>query len=470
MMMLIGGEWAAAAGGGVTGVTNPADLSAAGEVPQGGREDVSAAVDSAAEAFVPWSATPARERGRVLWRAAAAVRDAGDELAALLTREQGKPLTESKGEVLGFANVLEYHASVCGSLHGKTLDLQGMGKGLTLREPLGVCGAIIPWNLPALIMAWKTAPALATGNTVVLKPSSEAPLCCLSLASKLQEAGLPPGVLNVVTGPGAAVGEAIASHPGVRKVSFTGSSGTGKRVAGIAAPTLKRLTLELGGSDPAIVCEDADLERAADGIIAARFYNCGQACTSLKRLYVMEPVADRLISMLKERVSALRVGDGGESGTQMGPLVSLQQQRLMRSFMDDLRSRGGEEASRGVVPDMKGHFFPPTLVTDPPSDARMLDEELFGPILPVVRTSSLDKAMELANGGPYGLGASVWTRDLDTARACAEGFRSGMVWVNMHLRVPVEAPFGGIGDSGMGRENGTESLDSYMEWKTVILG
>ncbi len=470
MRMLIGGEWEEAAGGAVSVVRNPADLSIAGEVPQGGSEDVSAAVDSAADAFGPWSATPARERGRLLWKSAAAVRDAVDELAALLTREQGKPLHESKGEVLGFANVLEYHASISGSLHGKTLELQGIGRGLTLREPLGVCGAVIPWNMPALIMAWKAAPALVTGNTVVLKPSSEAPLCCLSLAAKLQEAGLPPGTLNVVTGPGVAVGEAIATHPGVRKLSFTGSSATGKRVAGIAAPALKRLTLELGGSDPAIVCEDADLRKAADGIIAARFYNCGQACTSLKRLYVMEPVAERLISMLEERVAALKVGDGSDPGTQMGPLVSLQQQRLMGSFMDDLRSRGGEASAQGAVPDLDGHFFPPTLVADPPADARMLGEELFGPILPVVRTSSLDEAMALANAGPYGLGASVWTEDLDTARRCAEEFRSGMVWVNMHLRVPVEAPFGGIGDSGLGRENGTESLDSYLEWKTVILG
>ncbi len=470
MRMLIGGEWSDAVDGRRTDVLNPSDLSLVDTVPAARGEDVNAAVDAAKDAGDTWSKMPARERGRILWQATAMVRDQADGLANLLTREQGKPLVESRGEVLGFANVLEYHASICGGMHGKTLELQGIGDGLTLREPIGVCGAIIPWNMPVLIMAWKTAPALVTGNTLVLKPSSEAPLCCLSLAGILQSAGVPPGVLNMVTGPGVAVGEPLAAHPDVRKLSFTGASSTGKRVATIAAPTLKRLTLELGGSDPAIVCADADLERTADGIVAARFYNCGQACTSLKRLYVMDEIADELASLIAEKASALRMGDGLQEGVRLGPLINRNQRDAMTSYLDDLVDRGAEVLCGGHPPQTEGHFFPATVVDRADIGSDALREEVFGPILPMVRVDDLDEALEMSNEGPYGLGASIWTKDLATVRRCVGEFRSGMVWVNLHLRVPVEAPFGGIGDSGLGRENGTESLDSYLEWKTVVLG
>ncbi len=471
MKMLIGGAWSEGSGGDRIEVINPSDLTTVDTVPSGDSNDVSAAVDAAEDAFRTWSAVPARERGRVLRQAAERVRGSIDDLAMLLTKEQGKPLAESKGELLGFANVLDYHASISGTIHGKTMDLQGIGDGLTLREPLGVCGAIIPWNMPVLIMAWKTAPALVTGNTLVMKPASDAPLCCLRLASILQDSGVTDGAVNMVTGGGIKAGEPLASHPRVRKLSFTGASSTGKRVAGIAAPTLKRLTLELGGSDPAIVCSDADIEKTADGIVAARFYNCGQACTSLKRLYVMDDVADALVERVVVKASSLTMGDGLEPGTRLGPLVNGSQQQAMTGFMEDLVGKGqGNVLCGGSAPDGVGYFFPATVVDNVDPDSRMMREELFGPILPIVRVGSLDEALEMANQGPYGLGASIWSKDLGTVRRCVRELRSGMVWVNTHLRVPVEAPFGGVGDSGIGRENGIESLDSYLEWKTVILG
>ncbi len=471
MKMLIGGAWSEGSGGDVIKVTNPSDLTTVDTVPSGDADDISAAVDAAQDAFVEWSAVPARERGMVLRLVAERVRASVDELATLLTREQGKPFLESKGEFLGFANVLDYHASVSGTLHGKTLELQGIGDGLTLREPLGVCGAIIPWNMPVLIMAWKAAPALVTGNTLVIKPASDAPLSCLRLASILQDSGVPDGAINIVTGGGIEAGEPLAFHPGVRKLSFTGASSTGKRVASVAAPTLKRMTLELGGSDPAIVCSDADIEKTAEGIIAARFYNCGQACTSLKRLYVMDEVADTLAKRLVDKASSLKMDDGLREGTRLGPLVNASQQEAMGRFMKDLGDRDqGTVLCGGEAPERMGHFFPATVVDHTDPDSRMMREELFGPILPIVRVGDLDEALEMANRSPYGLGASIWSQDLRTVRRCIKEFRTGMVWVNTHLRVPVEAPFGGVGDSGLGRENGTESLDSYLEWKTVILG
>ncbi len=469
MKMLIDGEWCDAVSGEMIEIINPADLSKVDKVPSSGPEDISIAVDAAEEAFPKWSAVPIRERGKVLKRAAENITAEVDRLTRILVQEQGKPFAEAKGEVMGFVNVLDYYASICGSLHGKTLELEGIGKGLTFREPIGVCGAIIPWNMPILIMAWKTAPALITGNTVVLKPSSETPLCNLNIASLFQKAGLPPGALNVVTGTGIKAGEPLASHSKVRKISFTGASSTGKRVASLAAPALKHITLELGGSDPSIVCSDADLERTAEGIVKARFYNCGQACTSLKRLYVMEDVADRLTELLLSKISSLKVGNGMEKDVDLGPLIN----RTQRSKMLDLIKESSTEANvlcGGDLPQREGYFFNPALVVDVPATSRLMREEVFGPILPMARVESVEEALELATKTNYGLGASVWTNDLGTARTCAHAFKSGMVWVNMHLRVPAEAPFGGVKESGLGRENGTESIEAYTEWKTVILG
>ncbi|MCK9277383.1 MAG: aldehyde dehydrogenase family protein, partial [Methanoculleus sp.] len=295
MKLLINGEWRDAVSGKTFSVRNPATGDVIGEAPLGGEDDVRWAVEAAGEAFADWSARRPRDRAKVLFFAAEEVRRRNTDLAALLTAEQGKPIREAVDEINGFANILEYYHALSAGERGEFMDLRGYGRTIVQRRPLGICGAIIPWNMPAIIMGWKIGPALTAGNTVVLKPATTAPLTCTKLAEILEGAGLPPGVLNVVTGPGETVGREIARNPGVRKVSFTGEAGTGRQVALDAAPALKRLTLELGGSDPMIVADDADIPMAVEGAVRGRFYNCGQVCTAVKRLYVYESVADEFI-------------------------------------------------------------------------------------------------------------------------------------------------------------------------------
>ncbi len=467
--MLIGGEWAESESGRRREVLDPATLEIVGHVPEGTEEDAARAVDAAEDAFPAWSALPVRERGKMLLEAVRLTHDSLSELSTLLSREQGKPLAEARGEILGYINVLEWFQSVSGSMRGTFMDVPGSGDGIIAHEPLGVCAAIIPWNVPALTMAWKIAPALVTGNCVVLKPASATPLSNLLLASIFQDAGLPDGVLNVVTGPGEQVGEALARHPAVDKVSFTGSSAVGKRVGGIAGGNLKRVGLELGGSDPAIVCEDVDLASTAKAIVAARLYNCGQACTSLKRLYVMDSVADELQRLLVSEIEAIRVGRGLDEGVGMGPLYSASaREEVERQLAGDADNIiiGGSRPELGLP----GHFLQPALIRDPSPGSPLLREEVFGPALPLTAVSDLDEALSMANDSPYGLGASIWTKDLDRARRAARELRAGRVWVNMHLRVPVEMPFGGWGDSGLGAENGLEALREHLRSKSIIVG
>ncbi|WP_292365022.1 MULTISPECIES: aldehyde dehydrogenase family protein [unclassified Methanoculleus] len=320
MKMLINGEWRDSVSGKMFSVHNPATGDVVGEAPLGGEDDVRSAIEAAGEAFADWAAKNPRDRAKVLFFAAEEVRRRNTDLAALLTAEQGKPIREAVDEINGFANILEYYHALSAGERGEFVNLRGYGRVTVRRRPLGVCGAIIPWNMPAIIMGWKIGPALTAGNTVVLKPARTAPLTCMKLAEILGDAGLPPGVLNVVTGPGETVGREIARNPGVRKVSFTGEVGTGRQVALDAAPALKRLTLELGGSDPMIVCDDGDIGKAVEGVIRGRFYNCGQVCTAVKRLYVYEAIADEFIQQLTARVEGIVVGNGMDRGVGMGPL------------------------------------------------------------------------------------------------------------------------------------------------------
>lgn len=455
-------------------VLNPATGKRVDTVPAGCREDVDAAVEAACRAAGAWASLSPQKRAGFLYRAAGLVRERAEELAVLLTSEQGKPLLEARNEIRGFAGVLEYYCGLASTLKGEFIPVPGNGYSFTLNEPLGVCAAIIPWNMPALIMAWKLGPALVSGNTMVLKPASSTPLTNLALASVLGEAGLPAGVLNLVTGPGSVVGEAIAEHPDIRKLSFTGESGTGKRVAALAAPTLKRLTLELGGSDPMIVCDDAELESAVEGVLRGRFYNCGQTCTAVKRLYLFEGIADEFLGKLERRVRALRVGNGLLEGIDMGPLNNRNQRdsvtELVRAVEEKEEGKVllGGKAPSGEGYD-EGYFFEPTLVSDVSPDSRLLGEEVFGPVLPVVRVRDLDEAVEEANRTRYGLGASVWTKDIDRVRQAYEQLEAGTVWVNQHMKVAPELPFGGTKESGLGRENGPYSLYEYLESKTVMV-
>ncbi len=472
MKLLINGEQRDAASKKTFSVRNPATGDLLDEAPLGGEGDVRAAIEAAEEAFSDWSARSARARAKILFFAAEEIRRRNTDLAALLTAEQGKPIREAVDEVNGFANILEYYHAISAAEQGDFMDLRGYGHTTVIRRPLGVCGAIIPWNMPAIIMGWKIGPALTAGNTMVLKPATTAPLTCGRLAEILEGAGLPPGVLNVVTGPGETVGREIARNPDVRKVSFTGEAGTGRQVALDAAPTLKRVTLELGGSDPMIVCDDADIPMAVEGAVRGRFYNCGQTCTAVKRLYVFDSVADEFIRRLQSRVEALVVGNGLSRGVDMGPLnnpVGLD--RVVRQV--DMAREDGEIIAGGQAPRGeeygRGFFFQPTLVSGLPHDSPLFSEEVFGPVLPIATVADIDEALERANESRYGLGASVWTRNADTIARATEGLEAGIVWVNQHLKIPPEVPFGGTKGSGIGRENGSRALWEYTEEKVVMV-
>ncbi|MDI6897518.1 aldehyde dehydrogenase family protein [Methanocella conradii] len=474
MMMLIDGEWTGSCSEETYEVKNPANGRLVDTAPLGSAEDVKRAADSAHEAFKKWSELTARERGKILFRAAQRVREKQHELAVTLTMEQGKPLKEARDEIQGFANILEYYSGISAALEGRAVSLANGRHGIILRRPIGVCGAIIPWNVPAIIMGWKVGPALVTGNTLVLKPATTTPLTNLSLASILNASGLPKGVLNVVTGNGASVGEEIVRNPLIKKLSFTGSIETGRRVLQAASSSMKRVTLELGGSDPMIVCDDADIKKAVEGAVHGRFYNCGQTCTAVKRLYVFESIADEFVRKLRGRVERLKVGNGMEEGVDMGPLNNRAQWEQIKTLVDRVKEKEeGNVIAGGKVPEgetyKNGYFYMPTLVTDVAPDSALLEEEVFGPVLPIITVKGLDEAIELANGSKFGLGSSIWTNDIEKIRVACERLESGVTWVNQHVRLPPEMPFGGVKESGIGRENGLEAIDAYCELKSIIM-
>ena len=474
MKVLINGEWCDSLSGKTFAVHNPATGGLVGEAPLCGEDDVRSAVESADEAFGDWAARNPRDRGKILFFAAEEVRRRNTDLGALLTAEQGKPIREAVDEINGFANILEFYHALSAGGWGEYQDLPGYGHAIVRREPLGICGAIIPWNMPALIMGWKIGPALVAGNTLIVKPARTAPLTCGKLAEILAGAGIPPGVLSVVTGPGETVGREIARNPAIKKVSFTGEGSTGREVALDAAPALKRLTLELGGSDPMIVCDDADIGMAVDGVIKGRFYNCGQTCTAVKRLYLYESIADEFVRRLVARAGEIVVGNGMDRGVSMGPMNNRQGLDRLTRQVDAARERDeGEIIMGGKAPegDMyeQGFFFLPTLIAGVPHDSALFSEEIFGPALPIATVRDLDEALERANDSRYGLGASVWTRNADVITRATGELEAGIVWVNQHLRIPPDVPFGGTKGSGIGRENGSRALDDYTEEKTILI-
>jgi acyl-CoA reductase-like NAD-dependent aldehyde dehydrogenase len=474
MKMQIGGKSVEACGGEFFDIINPATGELIDRVPEGTEDDAAIAVEAASSAFPGWASTSPQQRAGILYRAAGIVRQRKEGLAVLLTREQGKPLAEAKNEIEGFANVLEYYCGLASSFHGDFIPVPQNGYAFTVKKPLGVCAAIIPWNMPALIMAWKIGPALIAGNSVVLKPASNTPLTNLTLASILSEAGLPAGVLNIVTGPGEVVGETLVKSRNLKKISFTGEAKTGKRVAELAASGMKKVTLELGGSDPMLVCDDANLEDAVAGALRGRFYNCGQTCTAVKRLFVFESVAEKFIKKLETGIRNLKVGNGMHENIDMGPLNNRRQWEYIKELVADVEEKDeGRIVTGGRVPEgsacNRGYFFEPALVLDVPRESRLLKEEVFGPVLPVVRVKDLDEAIEEANNTCYGLGASIWTKNIDKALKGCEQLNSGIIWLNQHLKVAPEVPFGGTRKSGIGKENGPDALSEYFDLKTVML-
>ena len=449
-------------------VCNPATGEHLSSVEVFSANDISAAAERAAEAAKAWEHTAPSVRAVKLVNAASLIRSRQDALSALLTREQGKPLAEARSEIQGAAHVFEYYASVCGSIRGDAQNLPNYGYLNVVRKPVGVCAAIIPWNMPAIIFAWKAGAALACGNPVLAKPSATAPLTVTALAHALHEAGVPKDILQIVTGNGEETGRALVEEPLVRHVSFTGSTAAGREVGASAGRNLKRVHLELGGNDAFIVTKSADVNRAAAAAVRHRFYNCGQVCTSAKRILVHESLEAEFVSAAKERIEQLTVGDG-MLGNKMGPLNNENQLRAVSdAVFKILNKEEGTLVTGGERIEGKGYFYRPTLLCDVAPEA--VSEEIFGPVMSVIPFRTDDEALEIANSTEYGLGSSVWTESLAAAHKYADELKAGVVWVNKHLILPPEMPFGGVGNSGFGRENGMDFVYEYTEAKSILFG
>jgi acyl-CoA reductase-like NAD-dependent aldehyde dehydrogenase len=474
---LIGGEQVGARSGEETPVVNPATEEAFDTVPKGGPEDVDTAVAAAKEAFSEWSKKDPDDRAQLMRAGIAKVQENAKEIAQLLVREQGKPFSEAMGELHHFLHGMNYYADLASKIEGVYANLPsalGRAYGMVIKKPIGVCAAIVPYNFPLTLMGTKVGPALAAGNTVVVKPANTTPLATLRVAELMQEAELPPGVLNVVTGPGKEVGEALATHPDVRRVALTGSTQTGRRMMEIAAPKFKRVSAELGGSDPVIVFPDADVDAAVRGINIGRFFNAGQACLAAKRVYVFDEIYDEFMEGLTKRVSRYELGDGMEKAEKpkirMGPLNAARHRDVLADQLQDAVERGAKVAVGGNGHDGKGYFFEPTVIEDAPHDSRVVREETFGPLLPVFKVNDVDEAIRLANDSVYGLGSSIYTHDVKWIHRAAQEIEAGMTWVNqLHFGYD-ELPFGGVKDSGTGREHGKEAIEHYLEQKSVVVG
>jgi succinate-semialdehyde dehydrogenase/glutarate-semialdehyde dehydrogenase len=474
---LIGGEQVGARSGEEMPIVNPATEEAFDAVPKGGPEDVDAAVAAAKEAFSEWSKKDPDDRAQLMRAGIAKVQENAKEIAQLLVREQGKPFSEAIGELHHFLHGMNYYADLASKIEGVYANLPsalGRAYGMVIKKPIGVCAAIVPYNFPLTLMGTKVGPALAAGNTIVVKPANTTPLATLRVAELMQEAELPPGVLNVVTGPGKEVGEALATHPDVRRVALTGSTQTGRRIMEIAAPKFKRVSAELGGSDPVIVFPDADVDAAVRGINIGRFFNAGQACLAAKRVYVFDEVYDEFMEGIIKRVSRYELGDGMEKAEKprirMGPLNAARHRDVLAEQLQDVLERGAKVAVGGNEHDGKGYFFEPTVIEDAPHDSRVVREETFGPLLPVFRVDDVDEAIRLANDSAYGLGSSVYTHNVKWIHRAAQEIEAGMTWVNqLHFGYD-ELPFGGVKDSGIGREHGKEAIEHYLEQKSVVVG
>jgi succinate-semialdehyde dehydrogenase/glutarate-semialdehyde dehydrogenase len=407
--------------------------------------------------------------------AARKMHEAVDEVAELLAREQGKPLAHAKLEAARVAENLEYFAGLADKIRGDYIPLDDPAKfGITIRRPVGVVAAITPWNFPLTLMANKLCPALAAGCTVVLKPASTTPLATQRAIEAIASAGFPPGVINIVHGPGGEIGDALVGHPKVNKVAFTGQTETGKRIMQLAATNVTRVTLELGGSDPMIVADDADVRRATAAAAIGRFFNAGQACLAVKRIYLFEKIAEEFMAKLTDRAQKeWKIGDQFAADTKMGPLHTEHQRAEVEAQVDDAVKRGARVLAGGKRPEGaefgKGWFYPATVLADVPEDSRMATEEVFGPAVPIFIVKDLDEAIARANATVYGLGSSIFTRDMAKARRAAEQLDAGYTWVNDIQVAYDQLPFGGVKQSGFGKEHGIEALEGYVEKKSVVL-
>jgi len=444
-------------------VLEPATEEVLAQIPRAGRKETDAAVARARAALPAWAAVGPPDRAALLRDLADALEARSEDLAVLEARNAGKPIADARGEMGMVVETFRFYAGAPERATGKTIPVDG-GVDMTFREPLGVVGAISPWNYPLLMAAWKIAPALAAGNTVVLKPAELTPLTAIELGRIALDAGLPEGVLNVVVGPGSVCGQRLVEHPDVAKIAFTGSTAVGRGIAAGAAGTIKRVTLELGGKSANVVYADADLEKAAAAAPLAVFGNAGQDCCARSRILVERSVLDPFMAALEDAVEALRVGDPLDEGTQMGPLISAGQREQVASFVN------GEApvAIRGTAPDGPGYWFPPTVLCPVANDDRAAREEIFGPVAAVIPFRDEAEAVRLANDTIYGLSGSVWTRNGAKALRTARAIETGVVSINSNTSVRVSTPFGGFKQSGVGRELGPDALDAYTELKNVF--
>jgi betaine-aldehyde dehydrogenase len=443
-------------------VLNPATEEPVAELDEAGIEEADAAVAAAREAFPAWAAVPPSHRARMLRGLASLVEDHAEELSLLETRNVGKPISDSRGEVAMVAEVFHFYAGSVDKHYGETIPVTG-GVDMTFREPLGVVGLIVPWNFPLAISSWKLGPALACGNTVVLKPAELTPLTALRLAELALEAGIPEGVLNVVVGPGSAVGRRLVEHPDVAKIGFTGSTEVGRGVMAGAAATIKRVTLELGGKSANVVFADANLERAASSAPSAVFGNAGQDCCARSRILVERSVYDAFLELLVGATETVKIGNPEDDATEMGPLISAEQRERVSSFVDT-----GNVVYRGNTPEGSGFWFPCTLV-EASNEDRVAREEVFGPVAAVIPFENETEAIRIANDTPYGLSGSIWTENGARALRVARALETGVVSVNSNTSVRVSTPFGGFKQSGFGRELGMHALDGYSEIKNLYI-
>lgn len=470
--MFIDGQWTDADSGNRMEVRNPATEEPIGTVPAASTADVDRAVAAARAALRgPWSTMAARERGAILWKMGELLHARLAEVATLESLQNGKPIAESSNmDVPAAVDCLQYYAGWADKIHGETIPVRGQHLAYTLREPLGVVAAIVPWNFPLLLLVWKVAPALACGNTIVVKPASLTPLTALALAEVGEAAGLPAGVLNVVTGSGSSVGQLLAEHPGVDKVAFTGSTEVGRSVMRASAQTVKRLSLELGGKSANIVFADADIEPAVRGALHGIFYGKGEVCGAGSRVLVEESIRDTFLERLVARASRLQPGDPLDPRTRLGAVVSAtqleQNLRHVQAALDEgatLRTGG----ARVMSPSGKGFFMQPTVFADVTPEMTLAREEVFGPVLATLTFRDVDEAVALANSSNYGLAAGVWTRDLKKAHRVARALQAGTVWVNTYHQYDAGMPFGGYKQSGFGRELGEHALEQYTQVKSV---
>jgi succinate-semialdehyde dehydrogenase / glutarate-semialdehyde dehydrogenase len=464
----IDGEFIGAASRPSDPVVNPADGSVIGQLPRGHTDDIERALAAADRAFRSWGLESPLKRSDLLRRVAQLMRERAPQIGRDITLDQGKPLADAVGEVTASAEHAEWHAEEGRRIYGRVIPARlPEVRQMVLREPIGVCAAFSPWNFPFNQALRKVVAALASGCTVILKGPAEAPSAVVALARLFHDAGLPPGCLNVVWGSADAISRQLIASPIVRMVSFTGSVPVGKHLAALAGQHMKRTTMELGGHAPVIICDDADVERAADLLAPYKFRNAGQVCISPTRFLVQRPVFDRFVDRFLQRTRALRIGNGLEPGVQMGPVASERRLREMLAFAEDARATGGELALGGSRLGEQGNFFPPTVVLNPAPASRLMTEEPFGPMAGIVPFDELDAAIATANSLPFGLAAYGFTTSTHRAHALATGIEAGMVNINHFGMAPAEIPFGGIKDSGFGSEGGTESFDSYLVTKFV---